>query len=103
MSPQERGAHTPGPWQVAERYNCVDVRAVEGPFVADCNASFAIDWKTKEANARLIAAAPDYHEEVGRILAEHDEEAQACNFSRCGCPVCKSLRPIHAKAAGTQP
>ncbi|WP_445394246.1 hypothetical protein [Stenotrophomonas maltophilia] len=51
--------HTPGPWQLAEKYNCKDVRAVDGPYVADCNASAAIDWRTKEANARLIAAAPD--------------------------------------------
>lgn len=51
--------HTPGPWQLAEKYNCKDVRAVDGPYVADCNASAAIDWRTKEANARLIAAAPE--------------------------------------------
>ena len=59
MSPQERAAHTAGPWMVAEKWNSADVRAVGGPFVASCNASFGIDWTTKEANARLIAAAPD--------------------------------------------
>lgn len=51
--------HTPGPWMVAEKFNCADVRAVNGPYVASCNVSMAIDWKEKEANARLIAAAPE--------------------------------------------
>lgn len=66
--------HTPGPWQLAEKYNCKDVRAVDGPYVADCNASAAIDWRTKEANARLIAAAPELLENlIGCVeaLASH--------------------------------
>lgn len=65
--------HTPGPWQLAEKYNCKDVRAVDGPYVADCNASAAIDWRTKEANARLIAAAPELLEALSRAVRETEQ------------------------------
>jgi hypothetical protein len=51
--------HTPGPWSLSEKYHSVNVRAVDGPYVADCNASAAIGWETKQANAHLISAAPD--------------------------------------------
>jgi len=60
--------HTPGPWQVAEKFNCVDVRGVDGPYIANCNQSVAIDWRTKEANARLIAAAPDLYDAVAAVI-----------------------------------
>lgn len=66
--------HTPGPWQLAEKYNCKDVRAVDGPYVADCNASAAIDWRTKEANARLIAAAPELLQALSGCV-EHMEHS----------------------------
>jgi len=55
-------AFTPGPWSLSEKYHSVNVRAVDGPYVADCNASAAIGWETKQANAHLIAAAPDMYE-----------------------------------------
>lgn len=50
--------HTPGKWVQDER-GSVHVRAENGPYVADCNASAAIGWGDKLANARLISAAPD--------------------------------------------
>lgn len=59
--------HTPGPWELAEKFNCVEVRAVDGPYIANCNQSAAIDWRIKEANARLIAAAPEMFEALDTI------------------------------------
>lgn len=63
-----KAKHTPGPWQLAEKYNCCDVRAVDGPYVASSNASAAIRWDVKEANARLIAAAPELLEALNALL-----------------------------------
>jgi len=77
--------HTPGPWQLAEKYNCKDVRAVDGPYVADCNASAAIDWRTKEANARLIAAAPELLTIVAREL-RNGEQSHFEDWLERTCP-----------------
>jgi hypothetical protein len=74
--------HTPGPWQLAEKYNCKDVRAVDGPYVADCNASAAIDWRTKEANARLIAAAPEMLIELRQAVIQLEMAAECIEKGR---------------------
>jgi len=68
--------HTPGPWSLSEKYHSVNVRAVDGPYVADCNASAAIGWETKQANARLIAAAPDMKAALLPLLEAVDEEIE---------------------------
>lgn len=66
-------AHTPGPWT-----------APEGPFVGghyvgteDADIAERADWPLEftaeqEANARLIAAAPELYEALERLLVEHD-------------------------------
>jgi hypothetical protein len=45
---------TPGPWQ--SRHLCV---TREGNYVADCDVSYIFSHEEKQANVRLIAAAPD--------------------------------------------
>lgn len=65
--------HTPGPWEVAEKFNCVDVRGVDGPYIANCNQSVAIDWRTKEANARLIASAPELLEALSTKVKDAEQ------------------------------
>lgn len=62
-------SHTPGPWRV-------DPTGDIGPwiigdsedFIADCNCNNSIEDETTEANARLIAAAPDLLECVKEAL-----------------------------------
>lgn len=46
--------HTPGPWQKAEPF--ASVKAPGRPCIADCGSRSDL---TAQANARLIAAAPD--------------------------------------------
>ena len=48
--------HTPGPWRVGLDKN--SVRDADEGYIADCQNRFA-DKTTVEANARLIAAAPE--------------------------------------------
>lgn len=85
--------HTPGKWELDEKFNCVDVRAAGGAYIANCNQSVALDWRTKEANARLIASAPELLEALQRLLP-HAEHAESCGDSdaynnadvpTCGC------------------
>lgn len=93
--------HTPGPW-VAENSSVI---GPDNKIICGCIRG-SVDRKSHEedyATARLIAAAPEYHEAAVSILADHDDEAVSCNFSRCGCALCKVLRPIVAKATGAAP
>ncbi len=89
---------TPGPWELADKYNCTDVRAVDGPYVADCNASAAIDWRTKEANARLIAAAPELYEALENLRKLYDTD-EGCR----SMPEYQAAIAALAKARGEQP
>lgn len=47
--------HTPGPWRVEGRF----VKALKEKDVAECPRGYILHGKVDEANARLIAAAPD--------------------------------------------
>lgn len=56
---QEERTHTPGPWEVSGRFGtCI---FSEGPEVARANVHALKGWGVEraQANARLIAAAPD--------------------------------------------
>lgn len=72
------GKHTPGPWVVwySDWPGVVGVECASGETIADCSHSNAPDLS--EANARLIAAAPDMLEALITALpyiesAEEDE------------------------------
>lgn len=54
------GTHTPGPWRLHE-VDDTRVMGADGSWVADMGGDYddALDWPRMEANARLIAAAPD--------------------------------------------
>ena len=70
-------AHTPGPWK-AVRLACQEDRhKYTHEVVADSDDQ--ISWLTTEANARLIAAAPELLETLESLVAlfEMDAEAQA--------------------------
>lgn len=67
--------HTPGPWAV-DREN--DVLSDGGDFVA---AVFGDETCREEANARLIAAAPDLLAEVEQCAIELEEAANVFDGS----------------------
>jgi hypothetical protein len=57
---RENAKHTPGPWnsERAESSECFDVKCECGFFVATCHDGVRSE-SNAEANARLIAAAPE--------------------------------------------
>lgn len=119
MSEQQK--HTPGPWMWFgdDLHNAdalasflIAFEAARDPKTGDvAMADVAVvsepvirtDGDTQDANAHLIAAAPDYDAAAREMITRHDASAKAANFNRCGCDDCKPFRPIIAKAEGRQP
>src|SRR4051812_36082664 len=99
-NPAERTAHTPGPW-LAEA-NDSSVFDSEGREVADC-LTFPFSGEVAEANARLIAAAPELYE----VLREAERQIEylpnrfepPANVNQ----VLTRIRAALAKAEGRQP
>jgi hypothetical protein len=62
--------HTPGPWHIGVRtaHSKRDVYGERGELVALADAVFT-DLATAQANARLIAAAPDLLSQCETVLA----------------------------------
>lgn len=82
--------HTPGPWIVDEPHQ-VYAEAVH-EYVAITQVE---DWETVpreqvEANARLIAAAPDLLEALGKMVAVYSGQVQ----NDGGYTVLDSVRPL---------
>ncbi len=64
--------HTPGPWQVNERFDG-HVMTSDGLAVADCCLDYSsIDFDEQKINARLIAAAPELLEALKEISEVFD-------------------------------
>lgn len=89
--------HTPGPWDVVDR----GTPNVEVRRSGEKRFRFPIAWLPKieefEANARLIAAAPDLLDALRELLAAHRcigrAEVEAC-------AECLSARAALAKSEG---
>lgn len=88
-------AHTPGPWDVCRRAHLHGVQHVDhsGKMYDVCR----VDWHSfykpdhrAEANARLIAAAPDLLEALQAILHTYDDG---------GVPLNKAFRMANAAIA----
>ena len=93
---EKRATHTPGPWEVysceeGERHGQVFAPdgVSDGKTVCDLPKSKLIQPEDKrknhyfvhsaedEANARLIAAAPEMYEVLSEVLIEYEAEAKA--------------------------
>jgi hypothetical protein len=61
--------HTPGPWRSGDRYNTV----FGPPNGQPSPQTIATIQRGNEANARLIAAAPELLEVAKKMVADHDE------------------------------
>ncbi len=71
--------HTPGPWQARQwssgNWHVTPVAAFHVPLIAstEYQAGHGIDAPTEEANARLIAAAPDLLATLAAIVLPYRE------------------------------
>lgn len=85
-------AHTPGPWQACSCGHCGLVWSLPGDYcVADvlgADSALAdqepLPKEAREANARLIAAAPDLLAEAGALLAKLRYRLDSVAPSRAG-------------------
>lgn len=60
---------TPGPWGVEPRTTTIRVSAPSGKKIADLSLSSWQPAPTAQANAHLIAAAPDLYEALAHTLS----------------------------------
>jgi len=72
----ESVVHTPGPWKVSRSKRSVlaggiKINQLSGPCAASAGVQIAID-RELQANAKLIAAAPDMLEALRRIVRHQD-------------------------------
>lgn len=89
-----RGKHTPGPWKVRENGGLMQsVEAKRDWLVFKCGRDF-MAREELEANARLIAAAPELLEALELLIAETDPLRL-----NSGEPWCR-VRAVIAKARG---
>jgi hypothetical protein len=102
--------HTPGPWRLLEgqyarrtsNYDKTRRLAVLTKSAPTKTTAYAVGETAEEcrANARLIAAAPDFFQEACDLVMRHDYAAGLANFNQCGCPDCTPFRAVIAKAEG---
>ncbi len=99
-------AHTPGPWTAVTHGADPEVPAhvkwtrreadgrIHADFIADCHRSARNE---QDANARLIATAPEMLE----LLADALSGARFC-VGICGHEICGRVRGVVAKAKGAK-
>ena len=99
--------HTPGPWSYEWSdyggYDCMwSVHTVDGPDgeeIAQMHAMHPLTHdrdETQEANARLIAAAPEMLAALEHVRGEIGAWK---NEPECNCEDCVMLRPVYAAIA----
>lgn len=96
--------YTPGPWRT---FNGTDVFPDDGDregqsHIADCAMFGWIDTETQNANARLIAAAPDLLEALEEVKAWSDK-ANPAGFALLPRRLEMLVEASIAKATVTQP
>jgi hypothetical protein len=94
--------HKPGPWVavIDINYDHFEIRDKNGRRIAVCTMDYPMSAGTHDANARLIAAAPE-------LLHELEDRYQQ---TKCGCghPACKRCQDdrmtemVLAKARGEE-
>jgi hypothetical protein len=64
--------HTPGPWKTQTHISLdrLEIRDADGRRIAECAMDFPMSAKTHDANARLIAAAPELLAALESICTE---------------------------------
>lgn len=77
--PRNSGEPTPGPWRLHDMERATIVAGKPGGEVANCLNGFG----DQDANARLIAAAPDMAAEIARLRAALKFYANSANYTSC--------------------
>lgn len=99
-------AHTPGPWAIRTESMAGDILNNHAAIDAPTHYCFAqVVWKMeyqssspeREANARLIAAAPEMLEALKAMLPENNVADEHC---RPDFTTCEKARAAIAKAEG---
>ena len=68
----------PGPWRLSATDDTL-VRSADNGLVAVAHGDYGCDWEVMEANARLIASAPDLLEALQTCMAAlHWNEEAGC-------------------------
>lgn len=101
--------HTPGPWHVGTQNDLlyvIDRRPATSNDYPDHNADVAAIAKVycgneSEANARLIATAPELLEALRGMMAAYEELHARYDLGECQATV--DARAAIAKATGEQP
>ena len=83
-------AHTPGPWHVKRNRVTTAIRDAKGHYIVDRVV------KDRDANAHLIAAAPELLEALRAIVAVIDHAPDR----ECAAGVLEQARAAIAKAEG---
>lgn len=103
MKTETPAQHTPGPWHQHTDGSKIyaSVRSAKGQIVADCGSR---SDQIAQANARLIAAAPELLAALESVLGlipdgDMDSHAIACPGKDDGCGICFA-RAALAKATG---
>lgn len=95
-------ASTPGPWKVVEPFDDYDEWRVglddNDPGVAVVAVVEAPDGDKEQANAHLIAAAPDYHAGMREALTPND--GYNCEYVTVPVKAWRMLIAAHRKAEG---
>lgn len=98
MTNQTQG-HTPGPWELTGWLVCRD-KGIKYA-IADVMTTAALSDGEKEANGRLIAAAPDLLEACKTALEVlHISEVYATMKRQCGLDGVNIIKQAIAKAEG---
>ncbi len=100
--------HTPGPWEVEElkRHFDQEYLSLHNNFILIGNENNSIAYipaihPEAEANAHLIAAAPEMYEALKRLLAAHDADVKHGSLIALGnSAAADQARAAIAKAQG---
>lgn len=88
-------AWTPGPWALGEEGSCFRLIHADGIVVADCDYEQIVGAVECDANARLIAAAPELVEAL-RCLLDDSHSYESEGYAR------DHARALLAKIGGAQ-
>jgi hypothetical protein len=89
-------AHTPGPWAAIDNGHCWSVES-KSHWIASTQFCFATET---EANARLIAAAPELLAALVELVKQHKNIRAAESYPTTNSPATDAADAAIAKATG---
>lgn len=107
MTPATHTAHTPGPWRAAPDETTGDIYVLTDDLLVARVLGHYKSAAMDDANARLIAAAPELLVEFGKAARDRHghfghTHYQYSAFETCIHPACESARSLLAAIQGEQ-